>query len=470
MLKQSRRDLDPLFSPRSIAIFGSFKKGFFGGYPAVRQLRSFGFSGRIYPVNPRYDEVLGLKVYPSIKEAPEAIDLAVIMTAAPTVPKIMEECAEKGIKAAIIVSDGFAERNEEGAELQRKFIDIAKRAGMRIIGPNTAGVVNLTDRFVLDAYECGYDHIKKGTISFVTQTGIISPQAMPWGDIPFGINKLVDLGNKSDVDENDLLEYLGNDPQTKVISLYLEGIKNGQRFLKIAKEISREKPVLVLKPGRAKEAAKAIASHTGTLAGDDQVFNSVCQQAHIIRVSEWSELFDFAKILASQPLSKGNRLGILSCTGASAIMLVDAASAWGLTTAKLSTESAERLRRLFPPSWGANPIDWGIPLAYMPNKWFHFYQQALETLLSDDNIDCIANVIWVDSFGSLIDGYAKFAGELKGKLTKPIATWIYGSSLSRIAELSHCLESLGFPVYHDHETAAKALGVMFKYSTMKGMA
>ena len=301
MVKQSRHDLDPLLDPKSIAIFGSFKKAIFGGYPAVRQLQSFGFSGRIYAVNPHYDEVLGIKVYPSVMEIPEAVDLAVIMTAAPTVPKIMGECAKKGIKAAIVVSDGFAERNKEGAKLQRELIDIAKGAGMRIIGPNTAGLVNIIDGFALGAYECGYEKIKKGTISFVTQTGIIALQAVPWCDFPYGISKLIDLGNKSDVDESDLLEYLGNDLETKVISLYLEGIRDGQRFLKIAKEITQKKPVLVLKSGRTKEAAKAITSHTGALAGEDQVFNSACQQANIIRVSKWNELLDFAKILAYQP-------------------------------------------------------------------------------------------------------------------------------------------------------------------------
>jgi len=467
VIKQSRHDFDSLLNPKSIAIFGSFKEGIFGGYPAVRQLQSFGFSGKIYPINPRYNEVLGIKVYPSVNEIPTAVDLAVIMTAATTVPEIMEQCAKRGIKAAVVVSDGFAERNEEGAELQRKFVDIAKKAGMRIIGPNTAGIVNIKEGFALGAYECGYEKIKKGTISFITQTGIIALQAVPWADFPYGINKFIDLGNKCDVDESELLEYLGNDPETKVISLYLEGIKDGQRFLKAAKEITRRKPVLVLKSGRTKEAAKAIVSHTGSLAGDDQVFDSACQQANIIRVSKWNELFDFAKILAYQPLPKGNRLGILSCTGGVATMLIDTAAEWGLTIAKLSAESSDQLKKLFPPAWGANPIDWGIPTAYMPDKWFPFYQQALETLLKDDNIDCIANVIWIDPFGSSVDAYTKLAEELQGTLTKPIATWIYSPSSSHVMELSYRLESLGFPVFHDHETAAKALGIMFRYSTIK---
>ena len=148
-------------------------------------------------------------------------------------------------------------------------------------------------------------------------------------------------------------------------------------------------------------------------------------------------------------------------------MLIDTAAEWGLTHAKFSAESSERLRKLFPPAWGTNPIDWGIPVAYMPDKWFPFYQQALETLLKDDNIDCIANVIWIDPFGSSVDAYTKLAEELQGTLTKPIATWIYSPSSSHVMELSYRLESLGFPVFHDHETAAKALGIMFRYSTIK---
>jgi acyl-CoA synthetase (NDP forming) len=458
-------DLAHLFRPKTVAIFGSFKQGFFGGYTVVKQLISFGFPGKIYPINPRYNEVFDLKVYPSLKEVSEAVDLAMIMTNASAVPQIMLECAEKGVKAAIIVSDGFAERDKEGAKLQRAIVDIARRTGMRIVGPNTVGMMNTIDSTILCAYECWYEKVKKGAIALVGQTGIIGPQAMPWHEFSCGINKVVDLGNKCDVNESDVLEYLGNDSTIKVIALHLEDIKDGQRFLRIAKQVIKKKPVLVLKVGRTKEGAKALASHTGSLAGDDQVFDSLCKQAGIIRVDRWNELLNFAKILAHQPLPKGNRVGIVSVTGGGAAIMIDMAAQCGLAMASLSAQSSKRLAELYPPAWGANPIDLGPPAPYYgPETWFSLCQETLDILLNDDNVDCVAMVIAADPFGASLQVNAKMVERLIGNLSKPIAIWTYGPSLSHVAELSRGLENLGFPVYLEPETAVKALGVMYKYA------
>ena len=466
-MNQTGADLAPFFKPRSVAIFGSFKKSFFGGYCTVRQLLGIGFTGKIYPINPRYDNLFDIKVYPSIKDVPEDVDLAMMMTSNLAIPQLLTECAEKGVKAAIIVSDGFAERGGEGTELQRTIVDIAKRGGIRIIGPNTAGMMSTVDNMISCAFECGYERAKQGGIAIIGQTGLLGPQSMPWHEFNCGINKLIDLGNKCDVNESDILEYLGDDPTVKVIAFHLEDIKEGPRFFQTAKEVIKKKPILVLKAGRTKEGAKALVSHTGSLAGDDKVFDAVCKQIGIIRVDRWSELIDFAKMLAHQPLPKGNRLGILTASGGGAAIMIDAAAQYGMTTATLSSESSERLRKLYPPTWGSNPIDYGAPASfYGPDRWFSLYQEGMEVLMTDDNVDCVATISSLDPFGGGLADFTRLAESLRNNLSKPVATWVYGAIPAYITELTGRLESLGFPVYTEPDTPIKALSVMYKYSTV----
>lgn len=308
-------DLALFFEPKSLAVIGSFKEAPFGGYVVVKTLLNSGYAGKIYLVNPSYKEALGLKVYPSVKDVPGGIDLVLIIIGCRSVPKVIEECAEKGVKAAILVSDGFAERNEEGAALQKEILEIAKKNKMRIIGPNTAGIANPANGLIPCPYIMGYERIKIGGIAICGQTGMINPQAFPYADLHYGVSKICDFGNKSDVDECDMLEYLENDPATKVITMYLESIREGRRFLEISKRVTSKKPVLILKSGRTEEGARVSASHTGSLAVDDQIFNAACKQAGIIRLEKFSEIFELPKIFALQPLPKGNQLGIISYTG-----------------------------------------------------------------------------------------------------------------------------------------------------------
>ena len=206
--ESERSALSLFFEPQSVAVVGSLREGYFGGYVVIKTLLNAGFEGRIYPVNPSYQEVLGLKAYPSIKEIPEKIDLVLIMINRRFVPNVLRECAGKGIKAVIVVADGFAERDEEGAKLQNEIVEIARKAGIRIIGPNTAGIVNSANGLTPDPYEPGYKKVKSGTVAICAQTGMINPQAFPYADLHYGVSKICDFGNKCDVDECDLLEYL----------------------------------------------------------------------------------------------------------------------------------------------------------------------------------------------------------------------------------------------------------------------
>jgi acyl-CoA synthetase (NDP forming) len=458
-------DLALFFEPKSLAVIGSFKEAPFGGYVVVKTLLNSSYAGKIYPVNPSYKEALGLKVYPSVKDIPGGIDLVLIIIGCRSVPKVIEECAEKGVKAAILVSDGFAERNEEGAALQKEILEIAKKNKMRIIGPNTAGIANPANGLIPCPYIMGYERIKTGGIAICGQTGMINPQAFPYADLHYGVSKICDFGNKSDVDECDMLEYLENDPATKVITMYLESIREGRRFLEISKRVTSKKPVLILKSGRTEEGARVSASHTGSLAVDDQIFNAACKQAGIIRLEKFSEIFELPKIFALQPLPKGNQLGIISYTGGVGVLATDEAEKYDLSIARLSPETIIKLDAIFP-SLGKTIVDIG-PGMVVVTDYMSVYPEILKTVLRDDNIDCLLNIIWIDPSGSLIEGYIKTYKELQERYQKSIATWIYGPRLPTIDDLTLRLEDLGFPVFSDFEMAIKALGIAWQYVIRK---
>jgi acetate---CoA ligase (ADP-forming) len=462
--ESERSTMALFFEPQSVAVVGSLREGYFGGYVVIKTLLNAGFAGKIYPVNPSYQEVLNLKVYSSIKEIPEKIDLALIMINRRSVPNVMRECAEKGIKAVIVVADGFAERDEEGARLQKEIVEIAREAGIRIIGPNTAGIVNSANGLTPDPYEPGYEKVKSGAVAICAQTGMINPQAFPYADLHYGVSKICDFGNKCDVDECDLLEYLERDPATKVITMYLESIRDGRRFLEISRRVTAKKPVLILKSGRTKEGAKVSASHTGSLAVDDQIFSAACKQAGIIRLEKFREFFELPKIFSLQPLPKGNRLGMVTFTGGVGVLAIDEGAKYGLSIARLSPEIAEELNAIFP-GLGKPVVDIGPPMAV--NNYMTIYSDILKTVLADDQIDCLFNVIWTSPFEEFVEEYLKFYGTLQGNDQKTIATWIYGPSIPLIHEMSSRMEDLGFPVFSDLEMAIKALGIAYQYSNWK---
>jgi acyl-CoA synthetase (NDP forming) len=461
--KPEKSEMQLFFEPQSLAVVGTLKEGYFGGYVVIQNLLNAGFAGKIYPVNPSYKEVLGLKVYPFVKEIPEQVDLVLIMINRRSVPGVMRECAEKGIKAVIVVADGFAERDEEGGRLQNEILEIARGAGIRIIGPNTAGIINSANGLMPNAYESGYKKIKPGSVAVCAQTGMINPQAFPYADLYYGVSKICDFGNKSDVDECDLLEYLENDPATKVITMYLESIRHGRRFLKISKRIAAKKPILVLKSGRTKEGAKASASHTGALAVDNQIFTAASKQAGIIRLEKFRELFELPKIFL-QPLPRGSRLGIVTLTGAIGVLAIDEAVKYGLSAARLSPKTVRRLNAI-SPVLGKSVVDMGPPMAV--GNYIAIYPAILEAVLADENIDCLLNVIWTSPFKEFVKEYIQFYEGLQVKHQKTVATWIYGPSVPLINELSGSMEELGFPVFSEAETAIKALGIAYQYSIRK---
>ncbi len=457
--------LSHFFEPRSVAVIGSLGEGMFGGYVVVKSLLEAGYDGEIYPVNPKYEEVIGLKAYPSVKDVRGDVDLALIMINAQSVPRVMKECVQRGVRAAVVISDGFAERGREGVRLQDEIVQIARTGGIRIIGPNTAGIANSRNGFNPCPYEAGYYKLRKGPVTICSQTGMINPQAFPYPSLRFGVNKICDFGNKCDFDECDMLEYMEKDSTTEVISMYLESIKDGRRFLEISKMVAPRKPVLILKSGRTQAGARASVSHTGSLAVDDQVFNSACNQAGVLRLDRFAELFELPKIFVSQPLPRGNRLGIISYTGGVGVVSADEGSRYGLAVTNLSSQTAEMLNDIFP-GFGKMPVDVG-PVGAAVKDFIFSYAKVLNAVMADENVDCLVNVIWADSMGITNKIYVDAYEGIKGHYQKPVVTWIYGPSLSVIADLAEQLEDLGFPVFSDLEMSIKALGMAFRYSNIK---
>jgi acetyltransferase len=462
---ESQRNLTALFEPASVAVVGSFKETWFGGHIVVSQLRDFGFPGRVYPINPNYDEALGMKVYPSLLDLPEAPDLVITVTAARTLPGIVRQCAEKGVRAAVVVSDGFAERDAEGARLQGEIVTIAKAADLRLLGPNTIGVVNSANGLLTTPYMMEYGEFERGGIALCSQTGILGPQAVAFGDMKYPLSILCDFGNKCDVNELDMLEYLGKDPKTSVIAMHLEDIKDGPAFLAKAEEVTREKPVLILKPGKTPESAEAILSHTGSLAGEDRVYDAALKQAGVLRVETLRELIEFPKVFACQDcLPSGNRIAFLTLSGGIGAIGIDVAAECGLTLAKLSPETAAKCSEA-SITLGTNPADFGpaIPVA---SDLASLYFETAETILKDDNVDCAALVM----YGGLRLLPMEFFADLRRKISKPVTMWLYGQRLAALTEWAADLDRIGLPVYSEWETAVKALGAAFQYAQIKAKA
>lgn len=458
-------DLSSFFEPESIAIIGSFREGFFGGYVVVKSLLNAGYSGQIYPINPAYKEVLGLKVYPSMREVHKKVDLVIIMINAQAVPAVIEDCGDKGIGAVIVVSDGFAERNRRGARLQEEIVTIARQKGVRILGPNTAGIVNTSNGLNPCPYDAGYYKLRQGSIAICAQTGMINPQAFPYPRMHLGISKICDFGNKCDVNECDMMEYLAADASTNVISMYLESIADGQRFLEISNTVTKEKPVLVLKSGKTPEGARASASHTGSMAVDDRTFEAVCRQAGMLRLEQFDEVFEIPKLFAMQPLPAGNRLGMVSITGAIGVLTADEAARHGLVLANLTPKTAVMLNGIFP-GLGNFPVDIG-PMSVVVRDLPDQYPQILSAVTADENVDAVLNVVWADPGRYMKAMYLEAYEQLKTRHPKPTATWLYGPDTSMIAELAERLENLGFPVFSNLKTSIKALGLACKYANIR---
>ncbi len=466
---QSRSDLKAFFEPGSIAVIGSLREMMGTAYWLMKNLREFGYSGPIYPINPSNSgEVLGSRVYPSISEVTGPIDLAVLLTPPAVTPKTVEQCARKGVKAVIVLSEGFAESGEEGAGLQNQLRAIAGRTGIRIMGPNTFGTISSASHLATIAPWLDYVKIKRGGISFCSQTGSAGPHQMPIADWDYPISKMCDIGNKCDVDESDVLNYLADDPETKVIAMHLEDVKDGARFMEAARRVVARKPLIILKAGRTDAGARASASHTGSLMGNDLIYDTAFRQAGAIRVDTWQELWEIPKTLVYQPLPEGNRFAIVTFTGGQGVIAADAAASAGLQMAKLSEDTVRQLKEV-SPRLGNNPVDVGPAMSDSRSQSsanpFNALEKAIDLTLNDPNVDCAT--ITFSTGRQIVPIYPMVVDMLQNLISNAGITtnvWIYGTSLAAIEELARQLLSRGIPAYFDLNIAIKALGCAASYS------
>jgi acyl-CoA synthetase (NDP forming) len=463
--QQNRSDLKYFFEPASVAVFGSLREGMGLGYGVIRNMLQFNYAGKIYPVSPYQNgDVLGFKAYSAVEDVADPIDAAIVITPPPTVPGIVEQCARKGVKAVTIVSENFAEAGGDGIKYQQQLVDIVRRTGIRIIGPNTVGLFNAANGFITNPYLIVQKKIRKGGIAYCSQSGYVGTAAQPLEDRVIPLSKMCDVGNKCDVDEADLLNYLADDPDTRVVAMHLENVKDGRRFMDAARRVVKRKPLLILRPGRSEEAARAAASHTASLAGNEQVYDSAIKQVGAIRLDTWLEYWEVPRIFAYQQLPSGNRVAILTLTGGVAVVGVDVAVSAGLSLARFSSATADKLKKIYP-RLSSNPVDLG-PILSVTDNPFAVEEEVIALALNDANVDCAAVAVYA-GFDDIVAPIVEMFDHLKERITKPMALWIYGMKLSAMDEMSRQLEMRGLPTYFYLETAVKALGFAARYSRTK---
>ena len=456
-------ELRPFFEPKAVAIIGATnKKGKVGNviFENFKKNKEQGiFKGSIYPVNPKLDEIEGYKVYKGVKELPEDADLAVISIPAPFVPQTMKEIAEKGIKSVIIITGGFGELGEEGKKMEEEILQIAKENGIRIIGPNCVGVyvpdAGVDTVFLPDEK---MDRPKSGSIAFVTQSGAFAAAMLDWAaGAGIGIGKMVSYGNKLDVDDADLMDYFIYDESIKAVTLYIEGVKEGRKFIEAAKRITKVKPVIALKSGKTEYGAKAASSHTGSLAGADIIYDAVFKQTGILRAEDFEHMFDVAKAFAKCKLPKGDRIGIITDGGGAGVMASDAVAKFGLKMAELSEETIKYLKEHFPPHAVA-----GNPTDVVGDTDAQRYKYAIEAFVNDPNVDAIVIIVLFQVPLLKEEEIIEILAEYAKKSEKPIVAVAMGGKKTEY--YAKMLENKGVPVYPTPERGVRAMAGLVQYA------
>lgn len=450
--------LKPFFSPRGVAIIGASAAPNKLSFGILRNLSQYGYSGHIAPVNPKEDEILGYKSYPDITSVPDPVDLAVIVLPAPVIPEVLEDCGKRGVKAVVIISGGFKELGPEGAAMEASLVDIARRYDMRLIGPNCVGTLDmytgLNTTFIQGLPA-------RGSIGFVSQSGAVAGGVVEIiRDKFIGFSMFATLGNEADVNETDMIEYLADEPNTHVIAAYVEAINDGERFIQAARKVSRHKPIIMLKAGRTSAGARAVSSHTGSLAGSYTAYQAAFEQAGVIEVTTLADLFDISMGFAHLPLPKGPRVAIITNGGGPAALVSDGLSPNGLQMADISPETQEALRpHLNPAAQLANPVDM-LGAADAPE-----YSVALKAVLADPNVD-MAVAILVPQATVNPDAIAQaICDQAKGQDKPVIAVFVGEWSTKKAREILH---TNGIPMYTGPETPGRVFSAMLKYARWLG--
>jgi acetyltransferase len=449
-----RRPLDAIFEPRNIAVIGASEAPRSVGRTLLWNLVSSPFGGTVFPVNPKRSSVLGIKAYPSLGEVPEKVDLVVVVTPAATVPSVMTQCADAGVRGAIIISAGFRELGAAGLELEQQVLKQARRGGIRLIGPNCLGVMN-----PLNGLNATFAKgiALPGNVAFISQSGALLTAILDWSlRERVGFSAFVSTGSMLDVNWGDLIDYLGDDPRTKSILIYMESIGDARSFLSAAREVSLNKPIIIIKAGRTDAAAKAAASHTGSLTGSDEVLDAAFRRSGVLRVDSIADLFAMADVLAKQPRPTGRRLAIVTNAGGPGVLATDALLTGGGELAVLSPDRRQSLDCILPPQWSHNnPID--VLGDAAPDR----FANAIKVVADDSDNDGILVILTPQDMtdptqtAEAVKSLAKLDG-------KPVlASWMGGAEVAAGQAILH---GAGIPTFDFPDQAARAFTYMWRYS------
>ena len=452
--------LDVFFAPKSVAVVGATENQGSVGRTILWNLMTSPFGGTVFPVNPKRASVLGVKAYPSLTEIPEPVDLAVIVTPPPSIPGIIRECGETGVRGAVVISAGFKEIGPEGAALEQKVLEEARAAKIRVIGPNCLGVMSplsgLNATFATTI-------ARPGTVGFISQSGALCTAVLDWSlKEMVGFSAFLSIGSMVDVGWGDLIYYLGNDPKTRSIVIYMESIGNARAFLSAAREVALNKPIIVIKPGRSAAAAKAAASHTGSLTGSDEVLEAAFRRVGVLRVNTIADMFYMAEVLSKQPRPKGPRLTIVTNAGGPGVLACDSLIMGGGELAELSPETMEAYNAVLPATWSHNnPVD--IIGDASPER----YAKALEIASKDPHSDGMLVILTPQAMTdpTRIAEQLKPLAKQEGKPV--IASWMGGVDVAAGEEI---LNHANIPTFPYPDTAARAFNYMWRYSyNLKGL-
>jgi acetyltransferase len=452
--RAERQPFDSIFAPKSVAVIGATERVGSVGRTILWNLISTPFGGTVYPVNPSRPSILGIKAYSSVKAIPEVVDLAVVVTPAGSIPGVIGECADIGVKGAIVISAGFKETGPKGAELERQVLEQARRGNMRIIGPNCLGVMNpITGINATFASAMA----RPGNIGFISQSGALCTAVLDWSfGENVGFSAFISIGSMLDVGWGDLIYYLGDDPRTHAIVIYMESIGDARAFLSSAREVALVKPIIVIKPGRTEGAARAAASHTGSLTGSDEVLDAAFRRCGVLRVSNVSDLFYMAEVLSKQPRPKGSRMTIVTNAGGPGVLATDALITEGGELTDISPEAMKAYNEFLPAAWSHNnPVD--IIGDADPER----YAKALEIAAKDPNSDGMLVILTPQAMtdptqtAEALKAYANIEG-------KPVlASWMGGPM---VAAGETILNRVNIPTFAYPDTAARMFMNMWRYA------
>jgi acetyl coenzyme A synthetase (ADP forming)-like protein len=461
ILKNMNKPLDNIFYPKSIAIIGASSKKSTLSYELVNNIINFGFQGKIFPVNPKSDSVHSIKAYKSLTEITDQVDLVIIMVPRDLVLSAIDDCYAKGVNSVVVITAGFKEVGGEGIELEKQLIEKIKKYNIRLIGPNCMGLINTHPNVMLNGTFVLGTPIEGG-IGFVSQSGALGAAVLKTvQQYDIGLSQFVSIGNKADISGNTIIEYWKDNPDIKVITVYLESFGNPKKFMEITREITKKKPVIVIKSAKTSAGMKAASSHTGALASTDTVVNAFFEQGGVIRVNTVNELFDIAKAFDRTEIPKGNKIGILTNAGGPAILAVDEAEQCGLLLPELENETVSKLKEFAPQEAAlGNPVD------ILPAANAEMYGKATEIMLKDKNLDSLIIILGPPLMYDTFE-IAKSICIAASKVDKTVMLVLMSQDdiIPRMREVAPKHP----PIYHFPESAARAIGEMYSHKLWKNV-